>query len=87
MCKTLYDEKELASAFGFWQDLVPKEQLMKALETEFINRTNDVGIDVNRAIEHSHVAVLVQFICGLGPRKGGDLLKVSSSQSNFFSRL
>lgn len=63
------------------QDLVPKEQLMKALETEFINRTNDVGIDVNRAIEHAHVAVLVQFICGLGPRKGGDLLKKLKTQT------
>ena len=55
---------------------MPKEQLAKALETEFINRTNDIGVDVNRAIDHPHVAVLIQFICGLGPRKGGDLIKV-----------
>ena len=62
---------------------MPKEQLAKALETEFINRTNDVGVDVNRAIDHPHVAVLVQFICGLGPRKGGDLIKVCSFLSIF----
>lgn len=52
--------------------------MVKALETEFINRTNDVGVDVNKAIDHSHFAVLVPFICGLGPRKGGDLIKVSN---------
>ncbi len=58
------------------QDLLSKEEVAKALEIEFINRTNDVGVDVNRAIDHPHVAVLIPFICGLGPRKGGDLIKV-----------
>lgn len=63
---------------------MPKEQLAKALETEFINRTNDVGVDVNRAIDHPHVAVLIQFVCGLGPRKGGDLIKVDAHSYQSF---
>ncbi|XP_065055474.1 transcription elongation factor SPT6-like isoform X4 [Rhopilema esculentum] len=63
------------------QELLPKEQLAKALEVEFINRTNVVGVDVNRAIEHPHVAALIQFICGLGPRKGGDLIKKLKTQT------
>ena len=59
---------------------------MRALEIEFINRTNDVGVDMNRAIDHGHVTVLVQFICGLGPRKGGDLVKVSTIYQNYRMR-
>lgn len=33
-------------------------------------------MDVNRAIAHPHTQSLVQYVCGLGPRKGSHLLKV-----------
>lgn len=49
---------------------------MKRLETEFISQVNEVGVDINRALEFPHTAVLTQFLCGLGPRKAGHLLKV-----------
>lgn len=49
---------------------------MTALYLELVNRTNEVGVDINRAISHPHTANLVPFICGLGPRKGMALLKV-----------
>lgn len=53
-----------------------KEDLLSALYCEFINRVNEVGVDVNRAISHPHTQSLVQYVCGLGPRKGAHLLKV-----------
>ncbi len=50
--------------------------LLKALEIEFINRTNEVGVDVNRCILHPHTANLLQFVAGLGPRKASYMIKV-----------
>lgn len=62
-----------------FQDVLPKEDLLNALYLEFINRVNEVGVDVNKAVTNPHTAALVQFISGLGPRKGGALLKVSQN--------
>lgn len=53
-----------------------KEELLNALYCEFINRVNEVGVDVNRAIAHPYSQALIQYVCGLGPRKGTHLLKV-----------
>lgn len=53
-----------------------KEELLNALYCEFINRVNEVGVDVNRAIAHPYSQALLQYVCGLGPRKGTHLLKV-----------
>lgn len=58
------------------QEHVVKEDLLSALYCEFINRVNEVGVDVNRAIAHPHTQSLVQYVCGLGSRKGSHLLKV-----------
>lgn len=55
-----------------------KEELLNALYCEFINRVNEVGVDVNRAIAHPHSQALLQYVCGLGPRKGTHLLKVKT---------
>ncbi|KAI4456284.1 transcription elongation factor spt6 [Holotrichia oblita] len=58
------------------QDQIPKEELLENLYLEFVNRTNEVGVDVNLAVQQTHKSHLVQFICGLGPRKGQALLRV-----------
>lgn len=58
------------------QDQVVKEELLNALYCEFINRVNEVGVDVNRAISHPYTQSLIQYVCGLGPRKGTHLLKI-----------
>lgn len=50
--------------------------MLENLYLEFVNRTNEVGVDINRAVQHPHTSNLVQFICGLGPRKGQALLRV-----------
>ena len=58
------------------QEHVVKEELLNALYCEFINRVNEVGVDVNRAIAHPYSQALIHYVCGLGPRKGTHLLKV-----------
>ena len=50
--------------------------MLNALYLEFVNRVNEVGVDVNRCVMFPHTMPLIQFVCGLGPRKGFHLIKV-----------
>lgn len=59
------------------QKFVGQERLKECLYEEFITRVNEVGVDLNFALDHYHYQSMVQFVCGLGPRKGDALLKVS----------
>uniref|UniRef100_A0A9L0RLX3 Transcription elongation factor SPT6 n=1 Tax=Equus caballus TaxID=9796 RepID=A0A9L0RLX3_HORSE len=70
------DEDILCLKFHPLQEHVVKEELLNALYCEFINRVNEVGVDVNRAIAHPYSQALIQYVCGLGPRKGTHLLKI-----------
>nr|XP_023025243.1 transcription elongation factor SPT6 isoform X1 [Leptinotarsa decemlineata]XP_023025244.1 transcription elongation factor SPT6 isoform X2 [Leptinotarsa decemlineata] len=70
------DQEILSLRFSPLQESLPKEELLEALCLEFVNRTNEVGVDVNLAVQQAHKSNLVQFICGLGPRKGQALLRV-----------
>ncbi|BHF60733.1 Transcription elongation factor SPT6 [Sparganum proliferum] len=67
------------------QDSVPRELLLKALEIEFINRTNEVGVDINRCLLHPHTANLLQFVAGLGPRKALYMLKLLKQKKLFLT--
>jgi Transcriptional accessory protein len=69
------------SCLLLFQDQVPREELLEALYLEFVNRTNEVGVDINLAVLQGYTCNLVQFVCGLGPRKGQALLK-TLKQSN-----
>ena len=64
------------NCYCYVQDQVNKEELLNTLYLEFVNRVNEVGVDVNRCVVEPHTAPLIQFVCGLGPRKGSHLLKV-----------
>ncbi|KFD47142.1 hypothetical protein M513_11992, partial [Trichuris suis] len=70
------DEEILFLKFNALQEYVPKEELFRLITLEFINRTNEVGVDLNRCIEHPYTASVLQFVCGLGPRKASYLLKM-----------
>ncbi|CAH1116319.1 unnamed protein product [Phaedon cochleariae] len=70
------DEEILSLRFHPLQGQLSKEELLEAVCLEFVNRTNEVGVDINLAVQQAHKSNLVQFICGLGPRKGQALLKV-----------
>ncbi|KAK2185910.1 hypothetical protein NP493_217g02051 [Ridgeia piscesae] len=70
------DEDILSLKYHTLQDEVNREDLMEALYLEFVNRVNEVGVDVNKCVAYTHTAPLVQFVCGLGPRKGYHLLRI-----------
>lgn len=70
------DEEILCLRYHTLQDNLPKEDLLNALTLEFLNRTNEVGVDINSAVQNSLTMNLVQFVCGLGPRKAQALLKI-----------
>ena len=70
------DDEIVCLKFHPLQDQLSKEELLEGLTVEFVNRTNEVGVDINRAINYPHTANLVQFVCGLGPRKGQALIKI-----------
>lgn len=69
------DNDILCIRFHPLQDDLPKEEFLDYLYQKFITRTNAVGVDPNRAIAHPHTTNLLQFIAGLGPRKGAHLLR------------
>lgn len=70
------DEEILCLRYHTLQDHLSKEDFADAIYTEFINRTNEVGVDINLAVQNPLTMNLVQFICGLGPRKGQALIKI-----------
>lgn len=70
------DEELLSLRYHTLQEQILKEDLLENLYLEFVNRTNEVGVDINLAVQYPHKSNLVQFICGLGPRKGQALLRV-----------
>jgi len=69
------DEEIMCLKYHPLQDQLAKEELLETLYLEFVNRTNEVGVDINRAINFPHTATLLQFVCGLGPRKAQALIK------------
>ena len=76
-CQLCDDENDLLS-FKFHPDqsLVPKDDLLEALTTEFVSMTNKVGVDVNRCLDYPHYAPVLQFVCGLGPRKASAIVQL-----------
>ncbi|GJE87155.1 transcription elongation factor Spt6 [Phanerochaete sordida] len=58
-----------------YQQLIPKEKLLTALERVLVDVTNKVGVDINRAVTDSYYQHLLPFVCGLGPRKAQALVK------------
>ncbi|KAI0065393.1 transcription elongation factor Spt6 [Artomyces pyxidatus] len=70
-----------------YQQLVPEEKLLTALERAFVDVINKVGVDVNRAVTDSYYSHLLPYICGLGPRKAQVLVKkIGSLGGNLLSR-
>ncbi|EDW66387.1 transcription elongation factor SPT6 [Drosophila virilis] len=75
------DDEILCLRYHPLQERVPRELLLEQLSLEFINRTSEVGLDINLMVQNSRTVNLLQYICGLGPRKGQALLKLLK-QSN-----
>ena len=58
------------------QGYLPQEKLIKQLETAMVDMVNLCGVDINDAVSDMYTASLLPYICGLGPRKSAQLLKV-----------
>uniref|UniRef100_A0A914RB96 Transcription elongation factor Spt6 helix-hairpin-helix motif domain-containing protein n=1 Tax=Parascaris equorum TaxID=6256 RepID=A0A914RB96_PAREQ len=76
------DQDVLCISYHPLQTEINKDDLMFALSLEFINRVNEVGVDVHRCLEYPYTANMLQFVCGLGPRKAANLLKVLKQNDN-----
>ncbi|CAK1551238.1 unnamed protein product [Leptosia nina] len=70
------DEEILCLRYHPLQDQINKEDLLEGIELEFVNRVNEVGVDVNEAVLTGRGTELLQFVCGLGPRKAQALIKL-----------
>ena len=51
-------------------------ELLRLLEIEFINKVNEIGVDLNRCNIAPHTSHVLQFVSGLGPRKAQHITKV-----------
>ncbi|KAI4212210.1 MAG: hypothetical protein LQ351_005080 [Letrouitia transgressa] len=60
------------------QRYLPQDKLMRQLETAMVDMVNLVGVEINDAASDIYTANLLPYICGLGPRKASQLLKVIS---------
>ncbi|CAO3569079.1 unnamed protein product [Mortierella alpina] len=65
------------------QHLVGEDRLRELLDRALINIINAVGIDFNAVVESPYKAHMLQYICGLGPRKSQSLIKsIEADQNN-----
>ena len=51
-----------------------QSKLADGLEEVNIQVVNEVGIDINLAVEHTHMQSMLQFISGFGPRKANKFI-------------
>lgn len=88
LCTLLADGSEQALGLRLHplQDMLPRDQLLKALEQRAVRVVNRVGIDLNRCLQHRHASAPLQFVCGLGPRKASALLQALSRAGKVRSR-
>ncbi|KAH7639804.1 transcription elongation factor spt6-like protein [Dermatophagoides farinae] len=74
------DEEILCLKFHPLQDIVSNKTLLNALYAEFVNRVNDVGVDINQCLVHPYKSSIVQFIAGFGPHKASQLFRTLKKQ-------
>lgn len=70
------DEEILCLKFHPLQDQLLQDELLENIYLEFVNRVNEVGVDISKAVQQAYCGNLVQFVCGLGQRKGQALIKI-----------
>lgn len=70
-------------SFDSSQSLVPKDKIMKYLETAMVDMVNLVGVDINEALHDTYTSNLLPYVCGLGARKGAQLLRVINTNVGY----
>lgn len=68
------------------QYLVPEDTLFFYLERALISVVNDLGFDINAAIQSPYLAAALQYVCGFGPRKSASILKKIEATGELESR-
>lgn len=69
------------------QKLVNRKRLEETLEQIAIECVNDVGIDINKIVDHDHLHNKLAFICGLGPRKANDIILTLKKKGKLEKRI
>ena len=70
------DNEILALRMHPLQGELDKDLLKSFLEEEIVSRVNDMGVNVHYLQEHPHALGMLQYACGLGPRKAAAIMKV-----------
>ncbi|KAK6463363.1 SH2 domain-containing protein [Scheffersomyces coipomensis] len=65
----------LSLTFYEYQTLIPRDLILEVVESAFVDIINTVGVEINEAVRDPHVAQLVPYIAGLGPRKASGLIR------------
>lgn len=68
------------------QHLVSEDTLYFYLERALISVVNDLGFDINAAIQSAYLANALQYVCGFGPRKSQSILKKIETTGELESR-
>lgn len=69
--------KDIVSiSFDPCQRYVPQEKIVKQLETAMVDMVNLCGVNINDAVSDNYESNLLQYVCGLGPRKASLVTKV-----------
>ena len=63
-------------SFDANQRYIPQEKLMHQLETAIVDVVNMCGVDINEAVSDPYISSLLPYVCGLGPRKAAQMIKV-----------
>lgn len=66
----------LSIQFKPGQQLISQDKLLKQLENALVDMVNLCGVDINEAVSDISTANLLTYVCGLGPRKASQLLKI-----------
>lgn len=80
LCNT--DDEILSLKYHSLQDQLPQDELLENIHTEFINVINQIGVNVNMVAQKYYAENLLQFVCGLGPRKAQALIKIVRKQTD-----
>ena len=71
----------MSITFAPYQNLVPRDKLASTLETALVDMVNIVGVPINDAIQDSQTVTLLQYVCGLGPRKAAAMAQTITRTS------
>ncbi|OKL63542.1 Transcription elongation factor spt6 [Talaromyces atroroseus] len=69
--------KDLVSIqFTPGQRYLSEDVVSKQLESALVDMVNLCGVDINEAVSDTSTQNLLQYVCGLGPRKASHLVKI-----------